>query len=73
MRRDLVEILACPVHKTPLTLAVEEEGAPLGGEPEVLRGSLHCATCSHDYPIKDGIPNLLPPDFAAEPTGGSHP
>jgi uncharacterized protein YbaR (Trm112 family) len=72
MRRNLNDILACPVCKGPLTLTVEEEGAPLGGEPEVLRGSLRCPTCDHDYPIEDGIPNLLPPDFAAQetPSGG---
>jgi uncharacterized protein YbaR (Trm112 family) len=24
-------------------------------------GGLHCAACRVEYPIHDGIPNLLPP------------
>lgn len=53
-----MDILACPVCKGELTLTVEKE------EDEVLEGTLHCATCDHLYEIRDGIPNLLPPDFA---------
>ncbi|TAK80332.1 MAG: Trm112 family protein [Dehalococcoidia bacterium] len=58
MRRDLMDILACPVCKGPLTLTVTREDGP-----EVLDGALHCATCAVDYPISEGIPNLLPPDM----------
>ena len=58
MRHDLMDILACPLCKGPLTLAATREE---GGE--VLEGALHCATCSETYPIVDGIPNLLPPDL----------
>ncbi|MCI4349405.1 MAG: Trm112 family protein, partial [Thermoplasmata archaeon] len=29
---------------------------------EILLGRLTCPTCKIDYPIEDGIPNLLPPD-----------
>ena len=29
-------------------------------EKEILEGGLHCAACKVDYPINEGIPNLLP-------------
>lgn len=60
MKRDLVEILACPVCKGELQLRVEaEEG------DEIIQGSLYCKACDHSYPIQDSIPNLLPPDMQA--------
>ena len=58
MRRDLMEILACPVCKGELELTVEKEE----GE-EIITGSLRCTQCSEVYPIEDAIPNLLPPDL----------
>lgn len=43
---ELLEILACPNCKTPVTL--------------VKNGSaLKCATCNRVYPIKDDIPVML--------------
>ncbi len=58
MKRDLMDILACPVCKGELTLSVaKEEG------DEVVEGALHCDACSEDYPIEDTIPNLLPPSL----------
>lgn len=57
MKKTLVGILACPMDKAPLELSVEKES---GGE--VLSGGLRCTRCGHVYPIKDGIPNLLPPE-----------
>jgi uncharacterized protein len=59
MRPDLVDILACPRDRAPLTLtATETEG------DEVVTGALTCTRCAHAYPIEDGIPNLLPPEVA---------
>lgn len=58
MKRDLMEILACPMCKGPLELTVDEENAD-----EIVRGSLFCARCNERYPIEDTIPNLLPPDL----------
>lgn len=43
--KELLDILACPVCKTPLALQGEEK--------------LKCSTCSRVYPIRDGIPILL--------------
>ena len=61
MKKDLMEILACPVCKGTLELRVEvEEG------DEVVTGSLYCAACHESYPIEDTIPNLLPPDLRRE-------
>ena len=58
MKKDLMEILACPMCKGPLELQVEEEQ-----EEEVVRGALVCRKCDESYPIEDSIPNLLPPDL----------
>ncbi len=61
MKKELMEILACPVCKGELELRVEtEEG------DEVVTGSLACAKCNESYPIEDTIPNLLPPDMRRE-------
>ena len=57
MKRELVDILVCPVCKGKLELNVEAEG---GGE--VITGSLYCSKCDASYPIVDSIPNLLPPN-----------
>lgn len=58
MRRKLLDILCCPVCKGELTLRVVEEN-----ESEIVEGSLWCKACEVEYPIADGIPNLLPPDI----------
>ena len=58
MKRELMDILACPVCKGSLQLEVTEED-----EKEVIAGSLRCIQCSENYPIKDAIPNLLPPEL----------
>ncbi|RUM33858.1 MAG: Trm112 family protein [Archaeoglobus sp.] len=57
MRRSLLDILACPVCKGDLVLEVEEEN-----EEEIIKGKLICKNCKVEYPIDDGIPNMLPPD-----------
>ena len=58
MRKDLMEILACPMCKGELTLTIDEQK-----DEEVVRGTLYCARCDERYPIEDSIPNLLPPDL----------
>ncbi len=58
MKRDLMEILACPVCKGPLELRVDEEDGQ-----EIITGALLCARCSETYPIVETIPNLLPPNL----------
>jgi len=60
MKRELMDILACPVCKGDLKLTVTQEN-----DREIVTGSLFCPKCSHHYPIEDTIPNLLPPDNKA--------
>ncbi len=59
MKKDLMEILACPVchGELVLTVAKEEDG-------EIVSGSLYSARCPRTYPIIDSIPELLPPRAA---------
>ena len=57
MKRDLMDILACPVCKGGLELRVSREDGD-----EIVEGTLYCKACDHSYPIEDSIPNLLPPD-----------
>ncbi len=57
MKPDLLDVLRCPVCRGELTLtATRRDGV------EIVEGSLRCGACPADYPIEDGIPNLLPPD-----------
>ena len=57
MKKDLMDILVCPMCKGELQLSIEEEN-----ENEVVTGTLYCTKCDVRYPIVDTIPNLLPPD-----------
>ena len=43
--QDLLDILACPVCKTPLKLTASDK--------------LQCVSCQRLYPIRDGITILL--------------
>ncbi|MCD6567850.1 MAG: methytransferase partner Trm112 [Dehalococcoidia bacterium] len=65
MKKELMQILACPVCKGELSLTIEEESE----KEEVVSGSLYCSKCQHAYPIANGIPNLLPPDMNQETQG----
>ena len=58
MKKELMEILACPVCKGDLELLVTTET-----DDDVVEGSLDCAQCDETYPIEDSIPNLLPPQL----------
>lgn len=62
MRRDLAEIVCCPADRKPLTLKVLEEDR----HGDVVRGSFTCTHCGFAYPIEEGIPNLLPPEYHAD-------
>ena len=57
MKKEIADILVCPVCKGKLQLKVEEEN-----EVEIITGSLYCPECAVRYQIIDTIPNLLPPD-----------
>ncbi len=57
MKKELLDILVCPVCKGKLTLTIEKEI-----EKEIISGFLYCAKGDVRYPIIDTIPNLLPPE-----------
>jgi uncharacterized protein YbaR (Trm112 family) len=58
MKRDLLDILACPACKThPLELTVEKEEGK-----EIELGKLKCPKCGRTYPIERSIPNMLVKD-----------
>jgi uncharacterized protein YbaR (Trm112 family) len=61
MKEELMEILCCPLDKHELELAVDESD-----DGEILSGTLTCTEGDEQYPIEDGIPNLLPPDMREE-------
>ena len=44
--KDLLDILACPLCKTPVKLVKDGQ-------------ALKCGTCSRVYPIRDDIPVML--------------
>jgi uncharacterized protein YbaR (Trm112 family) len=46
--KELLKILACPMCKK----SVKLKG----------KNKLVCVKCKAEYPIEDGIPNMLPPD-----------
>jgi len=53
-----MEILACPrckFHPLELTVTKEAKG-------DILTGVITCPRCHIDYPIEDGIPNMLIPE-----------
>ena len=56
MRREIMNILACPQCKSRLNLTVREER-----DERIITGSLQCLKCPETYPIRNAIPNLLPP------------
>jgi uncharacterized protein YbaR (Trm112 family) len=44
--KELLEILVCPICKTPVTLTADNSG-------------LKCETCRRVYPVRDDIPVML--------------
>jgi uncharacterized protein YbaR (Trm112 family) len=55
MKKDLLDILACPACKAhPLDMTVEKQDGN-----EIVKGKLKCPKCGKAYPIDDSIPNML--------------
>jgi uncharacterized protein YbaR (Trm112 family) len=58
MKRQLMEVLACPVCKQhPLDLVVAKEN-----EEGIIEGRLSCPRCGNEYEIRHAIPDMIPPD-----------
>ena len=55
MKRSFLANICCPVCRESFELKQTE-----GGAENVIEGTLHCRRCATDYPIRKGIPNLLP-------------
>ncbi|UUX91310.1 methytransferase partner Trm112 [Methanoplanus endosymbiosus] len=62
MKMSTYEILCCPVCKGDLTLKTDKKVILESGEEDVIEGTLRCGSCGVDYPISEGIPDLLPRD-----------
>jgi uncharacterized protein YbaR (Trm112 family) len=61
MKKELMEILACPIDKHyPLDLIVFEES------DEISEGVIICSKCLRWYPIRDEIPEMLPDELRDE-------
>jgi uncharacterized protein YbaR (Trm112 family) len=60
VKRSTMAILCCPVCKGDLELRADEARVREDGEEEILEGVLYCAACGVEYPIHEGIPDLLP-------------
>lgn len=55
MRKEVVDIVCCPMCKSQLQLQVD-----FVEHNEIIMGTLTCTKCHVNYPIEQGIPNLLP-------------
>jgi len=55
MKKDFLDILCCPVCKGDLELKIYKEE-----NNEIIEGEFYCKKCKKNYPIRDGIPDLLP-------------
>ncbi len=60
MRESLVEKLRCPVDLSPLRLDISKQDV----DGHIVAGQLHCMACQQVYPIKEGVPDLLPAESA---------
>lgn len=58
MRKEMLDILACPICRSSLLLEVETEESE-----NVITGTLNCTECNEIYYIEGEVPNLLPPNL----------
>jgi SAM-dependent methyltransferase len=58
MKRSLVAALVCPISSDPLELDSDGD--------EVESGMLTCGGCGFEWPVRDGIPRLVPPDLVEQ-------
>jgi uncharacterized protein len=52
--QELLDILVCPICKTPVKLTADNAG-------------LKCQTCRRVYPVRDDIPVMLPEEASVAP------
>lgn len=61
MKKDLMDILACPQCKGKLKLTPDVEA-----DDDVIEGNLTCVHCSIVYPIVGSVPNFVLEDPISE-------
>lgn len=61
MKESLMDILCDPLDKSELELHVTKRDGD-----EIIEGKFVGTVTGEEYPIEDGIPNLLPPDMREE-------
>ncbi|UPT74086.1 MAG: hypothetical protein M0D55_20065 [Elusimicrobiota bacterium] len=66
MKLSLLGLLACPVCRGDLKFAVLD--AYPRHDAEVEEATLACKLCAREYPVRDGVPRLRPPDRVAAAT-----
>lgn len=56
MKQDLIKILACPVcSSSSLQITISEQE-----DEQVIDGVMRCSSCGRKYPVKEGIPRMIP-------------
>jgi uncharacterized protein YbaR (Trm112 family) len=61
MKKELMNVLACPIDKEyPLELHIFEQ------TDEIKEGLIVCPKCLRWYPIRDEIPEMLPDELRKE-------
>jgi uncharacterized protein YbaR (Trm112 family) len=58
VQEELLDFLVCPMCKSELQLSEEKVV-----DKDIISGLLSCKECNEQYPITEGIPNLLPPEL----------
>jgi SAM-dependent methyltransferase len=66
MKLSLLGLLACPVCRGDLKFSVLD--AYPRHDAEVEDATLACKLCAREYPVRDGVPRLRPPDPVAAAT-----
>ena len=63
MRREALDFLICP--NCGGGLALKSDPAEAAADGHLIAGALGCDNCSSQFPIRDGVPVLLPANLAA--------
>ena len=61
MDKSLMKILVCPICKGKLDLKIIETQ-----QDTIISGELVCKKCKELFPIKNGVPHLLPKNLQFE-------
>jgi len=56
MKASMMDIICCPVCKGDLELRADRTD----DAGDIIEGVLICKACNVEYPISEGIPDLLP-------------